>query len=263
MGKNKKSFVVIIAALAIVVAGAAVYFFVPGGNRSAPAVSGLTITTATMGQNGQVNGENYTVSVYYPNVSGVPEAGAFNDYTLALISSQINDFKTAIAQNDISRLPPQMQALANTFNIRYSLDGTSTDYVSAVFGSETYLVGMAHPSHLLTSLDVDLRNGSVIKLSDLFAPGADYLKTLSDITTADILRQIRNGTYSSTPDFVAQTGGTSPNADNFQVFGLSPQGLVVHFQDYQVGPGVSGPAKVVIPYGELQNVARPGGLIAR
>ena len=108
---------------------------------------------------------------------------------------------------------------------------------------------------------MDLRSGAIIKLADLFAPGADYAQKLSTITTADLLSQIQSGQYGSTPDFLAQTGGASSDAANFQVFGLAPQGLVIHFQDYQVGPGAAGPAQVVIPYGELKDIAAPGGFL--
>ncbi len=261
---QKRNSIVTLIAVAIVIAGAVVYFTGPQTGPTAGFATGtFTIATGTISESGVISGQNYTVLADYPKLSGTAAAGAWNAYVSVLVQGQIQDFKTAIAQNDISRLPSQMQRLANNFNIRYSIDGTSTAYISAVFGSETYLIGMAHPSHLLTSLNVDLRDGSVIKLSDLFAPGADYLQTLSDITTADILRQIQDGTYSSTPDFIAQTGGTSPNAENFQVFGLSPQGLVIHFQDYQVGPGASGPAEVVIPYDQLRSVANPGGPLSQ
>ncbi len=263
MARKRSEIFLMIAAVVIIAAGAAVHIFGPAATpvSAVPAGSSFSVATGTISESGQVSGQNYTVTADYPELSGTPQAAAFNAYVGTLVQGQVQDFKTAISRNDIAHLPTQMQSLANSFDIRYSIDGTSTDYVSATFSSDTYLLGMAHPSHLLTSLNMNLRDGSIINLADLFAPGADYLKTLSDITTADILKQIQSGQYDSTPDFVAQTGGTTANANNFQVFGLSSQGLVIHFQDYQVGPGASGPATVVIPYNELQSVAQPGGLL--
>lgn len=266
MAKNSfKDIIFIVAALIIVAVGAAIYY--SGAPHPAPAApaagTALSVATGTVSESGQASGQNYTVTAGYPKLTGSPNADAFNAYALALVNAQINDFKAAIAQNDISQLPPQMQGLANTFNIRYSLDGLAADHISAVFGSETYLIGMAHPSHLLTSLNVDLKNGSIIKLQDLFKLGADYASLISSLATADLLRQIQTGVYVSTPDFLAQTGGASADAQNFQVFGLSPQGLVIHFQDYQVGPGASGPAAVTIPYSSLKSVAQPGGFLDR
>ncbi len=252
---------IVVTVVTVIVALLVIYFW---GTAPAPKIAPLgdfTVASTTLSDSGMIAGQSYTVTVYYPVVSGAQNAATFNAYALTLVRSQVDDFKTAVSQSDVSNLPPEIKNLANTFNIRYSVDGTSTDYVSVLFGSETYLLGMAHPAHLLTSLNVDLRSGAVIGLTDLFKPGSDYLQKLSDISTADLLSQIQSGEYGSTPDFLSQTGGASASADNFQVFGLSPQGLVIHFQDYQVGPGAAGPATVVIPYGDLKDVAAPGGFL--
>jgi hypothetical protein len=254
---------VITAAVTLVVAGLTVYYWsaVPAGQAPVTGSAIPTVATSTVSESGTVAGQNYTVTAYYPKLSSSAAANTWNAYAAAIIQSQISDFKTAISQNDVSLLPPSMKSLASTFNITYSMDGVSADYASAIFNSETYLIGMAHPAHLMTPLNVDLRTGAIIQLADLFAPGADYTQKLSDLTTADLLNQMRSGTYGSTPDFLSQTGGASADASNFQVFGLSPQGLVIHFQDYQVGPGAAGPATVVIPYASLKDIAATGGFL--
>ncbi len=254
---------VITAAVILVVAGLAVYYWSAAPAGQAPVAGGTVpaVATGTISESGTVAGQNYTVTAYYPKLSGVSAADAWNAYAATLVQSQVSDFKTAVSQNDVSLLPPSMKSLANTFNIIYSMDGVSAGYASAIFNSETYLIGMAHPAHLMTPLNVDLRTGAIIQLADLFAPGADYAQKLSDLTTASLLSQIQSGAYGSTPDFLSQTGGASADPSNFQVFGLSPQGLVIHFQDYQVGPGAAGPAQVVIPYSGLKDIAAPGGFL--
>ncbi len=252
---------VIVTVVILLAAGLIAYFWDSAPQKGIAGPGASPIASTTLSESGTISGQNYTVTAYYPVLSNAQNASSFNAYVSALVQSQVADFKTAVSQNDISNLPPEIKGLANTFNMRYSVDGDSADHVSVIFGSETYLIGMAHPAHLLTALNVDLRNGAVISLANLFAPGTNYLQRLSDITTADILDQIQKGEYVSSPDFVSQTGGTAPNADNFQVFGLSPAGLVIHFQDYQVGPGASGETQVVIPYSALKDIAAPGGFL--
>jgi hypothetical protein len=264
--RNKTLQNVIVTVVTIAVAGLIVYYWdvVPASHMpQVPVASNVipVVATGTLSESGTIAGQNYSVTAYYPKLTNSAAADIWNAYAETIVRSQINDFKTAVSQNDISRLPPSIKSLGNNFNITYAMDGISNNYASAIFYSETYLIGMAHPAHLLTPLNVDLRTGAIIQLADLFTPGTNYAQTLSDLTTADILKQIQSGTYGSTPDFLSQTGGTAADPANFQVFGLSPQGLVIHFQDYQVGPGAAGPATVVIPYASLKDIAATGGFL--
>ena len=56
--------------------------------------------------------------------------------------------------------------------------------------------------------------------------------------------------------------GALPRADNYQVWNISPEGLQITFDEYQVAPYAAGPQSVQIPYSDVKSLARPDGPLA-
>ena len=56
--------------------------------------------------------------------------------------------------------------------------------------------------------------------------------------------------------------GASPKPDNYRVWTLTPRGLAVTFEPYQVGPFAAGAPSVLIPYTEMKDLIRSGGPLA-
>ena len=54
------------------------------------------------------------------------------------------------------------------------------------------------------------------------------------------------------PDHV--TRGTQPSTTNFNAFNLTPRGVLVTFDEYQVGCYAEGPSEILVPYSELPHI---------
>lgn len=259
MKKNQIKDWVSFAIAAVVVISLAYYFmFVPGKSApSAPqAVSGVyAISSGTISD----IGTGYSITGSYPEISGMKNSNGFNELVASAMQARIDGFKQYLGDLNFSNLPPEMQKVTSTLIFDYSIESTSTDFVSAMLYSESYLVGMAHPSHAMDSINFDSSLDKNIALSDLFLPGADYLKVISDYSFNDLMNQIKNGTYDSTEGYINQGGGTLPDPQNFQIFSITKDDLIIHFSEYQVGPYASGPADAPIPWKSLSGILSPTG----
>lgn len=198
--------------------------------------------------------KKYTIQVAYPVLSNSNRADAFNEDVRSLIEGQITDFKSSLNEENISLMPSEIQNATSTFIIDYSIENQSDNIISVLFEIENYLIGSAHPWHLLASVNFDLANGKVLSLADIFKPNSDYLSVISKYCFDDLTKQIRAGTYVSTEEYLQDSSALTPEAKNFTFFSITKQGLDIHFQEYEVGPYVAGPGEVLIRWGAIQNI---------
>lgn len=128
------------------------------------------------------------------------------------------------------------------------------DVLSILFEDFAYLGG-AHPGTFYVALNYDATTGKMLSLSDLFKPNSDYLGMISSLcitelqTRADMLF----------PEYA--TSGAAPLAENYQVWAVTPQGLLVVFPEYQVAPYAAGAQTVMIPYEALAGQLDPAGAL--
>ncbi len=234
---------VVIAILAIVVIAYYGFFAAPVKQKL---VTGPAIVVRSIDE----NGPGYSIGGSYPEIAEGTNAAAFNASVEGIVQSEENDFKQNVS--DVA-----VPGGTSTLDIHSSVVATSSNFVSILLSTDDYFVGMAHPSHAMASVNFDLASGRAIALSDLFAPGSDYLSVIADYAMNDITKQIKNGTYFSTLEYVAQSGGLAADPANFEVFNITPAGLIIRFQEYQVGPYASGPTSTTIPWGELSGILNP------
>ena len=144
-----------------------------------------------------------------------------------------------------------------------TLTGTATtDLLNGQFASFSldigqFDVGAAHPFATVSTFNFDVRTGRPIRLASLFQPGSDWLSVLSEESRALLPAII--GPITLPEEFGA---GTSPEMSNFSAWALTPWGLSVAFQEYQVAPYASGQPTILIPFGALRSVVSAGGPLA-
>lgn len=126
------------------------------------------------------------------------------------------------------------------------------DLLSILFEDFAYLGG-AHPGTYYVALNYDTTAAKVLTLADLFEPGADYLGLVSSLCIAEL--QTRSDMMF--PDFA--TSGAAALQENYQVWAVTPQGLLVVFQEYQVAPYAAGAQSVLLPYDALAGLLDPAG----
>ncbi|MEG2005532.1 MAG: DUF3298 domain-containing protein, partial [Bilophila sp.] len=151
----------------------------------------------------------------------------------------VENFRTTYAEEpEIGTTPYELKA-------SYTLTRSSAHAMSIAWEVGSY-TGGAHGNLDIITATYETRSGVSLDLYDVFMDLETALnamaaysykalsETLGDMRSEDMLR-----------------GGTTPDADNFSSFMLTPDGVRVFFQPYQVAPWAAGTQVVDIPLAEL------------
>lgn len=142
------------------------------------------------------------------------------------------------------------------FDLTGELAGGGDGIVSLYFNQTAYFAGAAHPNSSGHVINFDLRTGRALRLADLFRPRAPYLR---EIARHAIAALIEGGAIDN--DWVRR--GAAPQAENYENWNLTPGGLLITFDPYQVASYAEGPQEVLIPYASLPQILIPDGPAAR
>ena len=116
----------------------------------------------------------------------------------------------------------------------YAVEYYNGNILSLLFTDYAF-TGGAHGGTISSAYNYDLVNKKEISLSDIFKPGSDYLKFLSDYSFEDIKRQNTLMGMDSMEDMIKP--GVDPLIpENFARFILAADSLIIRFDQYQVGP---------------------------
>ena len=120
----------------------------------------------------------------------------------------------------------------------FELSRPSEDVVSVTFSVYSY-TGGAHGNLEITCLNYDLRTGRRLDLADLFKDPEKALQLMSAWSQKELARSLGEDTDE---DMIRD--GVAPDLRNFANLTLTPQGLRIEFQPYQVAPWAAGPQRV-------------------
>lgn len=193
----------------------------------------------------------YQLDAHWPYLewNGDPRADAFNKAAEAYATGEVQRYKESFLTTPVI---PEIQDLSSSVDVNFVQKNETNGILSIQFKVYFYAAGAAHPGHYSSAINYDLRQGRVIALADLFKPGADYLNFISTTCIADLKAR----------DMLAWEDGALPKAENFQSWNITPDGLLITFDEYQVMPYAAGPQAVMIPYAKLTDLARPDGPLA-
>lgn len=213
---------------------------------SAPLYQQVTLTSRSSSETGQPFA--YSITLETPELVGSndPRLLAFNAEMASIVASAASDFKTSLLN-----VPPTPVSAGSSFAMRYELRAPLGPVISLQFEIDGYVTGAAHPFHVTRSVNFDLESGRDIALSDLFTPGSDYLQVISDYCIAQLKSR---GIDSS--DFSL---GAAPTPDNYRNWNITPSGLQITFDEYQVAAYALGPQIVLIPYPQLISLIKDPG----
>lgn len=183
-------------------------------------------------------GDWWHVRIKYPSMDGADD---FNEIVRRDVDSTAASFQKSLPHKASAGYPDYGAYLEGTFTAHVLKNGI----VSVLFDYSEYTPGAVHPWGILSSINYDLHAHRRLKLSDLFRPGTNYLSRLSTLS----IQSLDQREYADTE---AIRHGAAPLEKNFAVFTLSDTDLIVHFQQYQVAPGVVPADQVEIP---LRNLA--------
>ena len=195
---------------------------------------------------------NYTITSETPSLAGLddPRIHAFNSRASDIVNGDIDEFKASL------KYMPETPLTSGSFiDVGYEVLSPPGDPLSLKFNVIGYGDGAAHPYHYSQTLTFDLEQGKEIKLEQLFLPGSKYLEALADYCKVELTkRDIDFGSFSS---------GADPTSENYRNWNITPAGLLITFDEYQVAAYAAGPQTVLIPYADLKTILDPSGLLAR
>lgn len=211
-------------------------------------------------------GKGYTFQIVYPALK--PEWKPLDDAIRGFAAVEKQDFLGASTSAD------RVFAVDYTLDLNFIVARRTADFVSVVTSGSSF-VGGAHGMPILASFNLDLTNGKLTTLPELFADAQAGLKALS----AECQRQLegryeaktRENSGAMTPAQQASDiqfmrhwieKGTQPNAGNFSVFlidGLDARaiGLTVIFPPYKVAAYADGPQQVEVPAEVFYDLLKP------
>jgi hypothetical protein len=201
----------------------------------------------------------FLIKADYPRLVGDrgPAALKFNREVDALVRDEIGPFLPD--QPDRKKDEHPIWSDAEEYHVvRHKVVFATDEIVSVFFYVDGYSWGAAHGYHHPRVLNFDLRRGRVLKLADLFRPGSKYLETISRICRDDLSRQL-TGSFTEIDSWAE---GADPRPKNYRAWVLTPRGLVVIFEEYQVASYAEGEPKVLIPYERLKDIINPQGVLA-
>jgi hypothetical protein len=208
----------------------------------------LSIGSVSLSSSG--TSPDYTIKTDIPVLQGLaPHRTEFNLRVSTLVQQETDAFKKGLA--DWTPVPGMMES---SFMISYTVFSYDSRFASIQLFEDVYMAGAAHPSHQIISLVYDLQQGQDVALSQLFLPNSNYLQVIADYCKAELRK--RNIAFDD------QQQGADPSPENYTVWNLSSDGLVITFNEYQVASYAAGPQTVVIPFAALKTIIDPQGPLA-
>lgn len=197
----------------------------------------------------------YTIKAKYPQAVGAqrnPRLARLNQELHALITKDVSGFRDDFAA------PEERMGVGSSYEADYQMSLKTADLISLTFYVNTYYEGAAHGNQHTIAFNYDLTTGRVLALKDLFKPGSDYLKVISDYATAELKKKLL-------PDADEEWIEKGAGADdkNYRSWNIKKDGLFITFDPYQVVYYAAGPQEVTIPYSVLKNIIDPQGPLAK
>jgi len=190
----------------------------------------------------------YSITVQTPQLTGSddPRMAAFNQRLNGLVTGQV-----AVYRKSFQELKLTPASNGSSLQVTYGLISQIGELWSFKFDFSFYADTAAHPGLNSVTLNYDLGRGQELSLGDLFLPNTNFLETIS----AYCITELKKQPYAD----VFTWNGAQPTAENYRNWNITPDGLLITFDAYQVAPGAAGPQKVTVPYGELKALIDPQG----
>jgi hypothetical protein len=191
----------------------------------------------------------FTLKAQTPQLVGSddPRVTAFNQRLAQLVNSELDTWRKSFLENTA----PQMSEMGSFVELTYTQAAQYADVWSFKFDVYFYSDGAAHPGSYSLTINYDLAQGKELALADLFLPNTDHLGAVSNYCIAELSKQpFFEGPFAE---------GAQPKPENYSRWNITPNGLMITFDAYQVAPYAAGPQVVQIPIGQLLPIVDPNG----
>lgn len=180
------------------------------------------------------------------------KADAFNQTIETLVLTEKSSFLGMVEENLEFQAENAQTFGYNSMYLEYYPTLTEHGIVSLHFTISNYIAGAAHPFSYASTLNYELETGRTLQMDNLFLPGSDYLGTIS----AQCIQIINETGYMDWPE------GAEPIPENYLNWNITPDGILISFDPYQIAPYAVGPQQALVPYTALQPMIDPAGPLA-
>ncbi len=140
----------------------------------------------------------------------------------------------------------------------YEVSCYTKEIVSVRYSIFHYGAGAAHPNHVTASTNVQLGPLTSLCLPNLFKRGSPYLDIISGYCVSCLTEQKH---LDQPTDWILR--GAAPDSKNFSKFNITPIGLLITFDEYQVDCYAAGGSQVMIARDLLTDYLNPECAVAR
>jgi uncharacterized protein DUF3298 len=203
---------------------------------------------------------SYEISVGYPQIKEcTPRTLKFNRWIKRKIIGYVREFARLEqdAEYDDRRRKLKPVSISEGLEIWFDVYYADGHLVSMRLTHSVMALGQMHPIAYYETINYDLRRGRELKHYDIFKRG--YLKKFSTYCRTFV----RENYQVSEPVNEWLQRGTEAKRSNFPNWNIVPDGILIAFEDYQIGPHSFGQLELIIPYSELKAVLRPKTPTAR
>ncbi|MCA9386712.1 DUF3298 and DUF4163 domain-containing protein [Candidatus Dojkabacteria bacterium] len=190
----------------------------------------------------------YSATLTYPVITSSNKSleKDFNDEVYKLFHNDLEAIKKASSDD-----AEFIKESGNKYSIGIdtSLSFQNDELISFITDGYVYYGG-AHGSSAGHNITYSTKDKKLIEISDLFRDDS-YLDYLSEVSRAQLRQQ---DWYDETLSDEWVITGTEPKEDNFSLFYLTEDSLVITLAEYQVAPYAAGQQKVIVDYDELNQM---------
>ncbi len=187
--------------------------------------------------------DQYSINVQFPKFDG---QDTLNELLKNIAITEVDAFKKQVADiyNDENFEVPEGISRSYLENY-YRIIRNDSKIISVLFQNQTYSVGAAHPMTYSITVNWDVQNNKKIEWTDIIVGDQNIPMVLSELVKPKLyeILEVDAGVIS---DWIEEGAGADPA--NFQSYSISPNGITINFDPYQVGPYALGPVNVDIPF---------------
>ena len=197
--------------------------------------------------------KKYEIKLTYPqlNVRLKSAYYGFNTLVKKTMEAERDSFIVWMKDWEINEYNKEF---SSEYEIGDSVYYADNDLISVHFYCYSYFAGAAHPNNWSFTINYDLENSRELFMKDLLNAG--WENKISEICIKDITKQkSENGMEPS--EWISE--GAGPKADNFKVFNITKEGLLITFSTYTVGSYAEGPSEVFIIYSSIKDLIKQNG----
>ena len=184
-----------------------------------------------------------TINASWPE-TGIPEADAWSEAEVQRAAREFEQWMAGTSEHEravwaeFERFPFSLDILAGA--------GQPSKRVVSILWEIAVQTDGAHSNIELYAANYDRRTGARLELCELFADPGEAVRQFSRVARNQLALQ-----GFSEDEWVRS--GTEPEEEYFTVYVLTPQGIRLHFEPYQVGPWAGGSPCVEVNLTDLHS----------